>query len=63
VGFKGFLFLSSLLCSFICFFDADGKAGIGQKRVKISQPMFCEELAEANAYMLNCLPVIYQAGD
>jgi hypothetical protein len=38
-------------------------AVLDKKLIEISQPMFFEELAEANAYMLISLPVIYQAGD
>jgi hypothetical protein len=60
---KSFCFSPLFFVLLFAFFMLMAGAVLDRKIVEISQPIFFEELAEANAYMLISLPVIYQAGD
>ena len=60
---KGFCFSPLFSVLLFAFLMLMAGAVLDKKIIEISQPMFFEELAEVNAYMLISLPVIYQAGD
>ena len=60
---KGFCFSPLFSVLLFAFLMLIAGAVLDKKIIEISQPMFFEELAEVNAYMLISLPVIYQAGD